>query len=1206
MDYQSKTKKELIHELERLKAENALLNENSKSDFNKRKQVEDEKIKQSGLISSLLDSIPDLVFFKDTKGVYIGCNPTFAEFVGKSKNDIIGKTDYDLFEKEVADLFRYFDKKMIQLELPRRNEEWVTYPDGKRVLLDTLKTPYYTEEGVLVGILGISRDITKSKKVEEKLRESETKFNKIFNSSPALMLLLSVSDRRIMEINDTFLQKTGLTKEDVLGQLVTEIGILNFKESDEQIDRVLKNQDRIIGLEIFLNTKTGANINGLLSREIIEISGKKYFLAVITDITAIKNTEADLEESREKYRGLSEASFEAIFISEKGLCIEQNLAAEKMFGYTNEEAMQRYGTEWIVPEDRDMVMRKMISGDENPYEATALRKDGSTFPCVLRGKMMHYKGRDVRVTSLTDITLRKQAEHALLESSKKWEAIISASPDGIGMVSFDGKLEFMSEKLAEMYGFSLQEKDEFIGKSIFDFIDSTYHKSLSDNIRNLIEGKDADKITEYLAIRKDNSRFYVDVNSKVLLDSHGNPSNILFIERDITQRKSAEVAMNQQTRMQQVLMDMASAYINIPLSQVNDAINKSLEEMGEFVSADRSYIFSYDYINQITSNSYEWCNIGIEPQIEDLQDIPFSMFPEWVETHKKGQIMYIEDVLALPDGSLKDILMPQGIKSLLTVPMMSGNDCIGFVGFDSVREHHLYDIREITLLELFSHMLVNVTNRTLAEKALIQTNINLESAIAKANEMAEHAEMASKAKSMFLASMSHEIRTPLNAIIGFSQLMSRDPLLTNQQKDYNNSIIRSGEHLLTLINDILELSKVEAGRLELSSTNIDLCVLFDDLKLYFNESIKAKHLQFKFKISDNLPRFVVVDDNKLRRIFVNLIGNAIKFTNQGEVSVKVFFEPELESFGKLKVEIKDSGPGIPEDELNNLFKHFVQTSSGIKKGSGSGLGLALSHELARLMGGQISVTSEVGVGSVFTFSIQLAEGREEAVRKINKQRVIGIQKNAKDIYRILVVDDTKVNLMVMVNMLKSVGFVTDTAMNGEEAITKFEEWNPHLILMDMVMPIMDGYEATRIIKSSEKGKQTPIIVQTANSFDEERKNTSKLEIEGFISKPFKENELFDTIGKFLGLEYFYEENEEPNPSLITVDEKEIFKSIVELPDYLVLEMRQAIDIADLDRFIELINQIDTKKEHLIQLFISSARNYDYIYLQKLLNMKEIK
>jgi len=216
MNYQNKTKEELIKELERLKAENTLLKENSKSDLNKRKLVEDEKTKQSGLISSLLDSIPDLVFFKDTEGVYLGCNPTFSEFVGKPKDEILGKTDYDLFDKEVADLFRYFDKQMISHKLPRRNEEWVTYPDGRSVLMDTLKTPYYTDDGLLVGILGISRDITRNKEVEEKLRESETKFSKIFNSSPALMLLLSASDSRIIEINDTFLQKTGLTKEDVL------------------------------------------------------------------------------------------------------------------------------------------------------------------------------------------------------------------------------------------------------------------------------------------------------------------------------------------------------------------------------------------------------------------------------------------------------------------------------------------------------------------------------------------------------------------------------------------------------------------------------------------------------------------------------------------------------------------------------------------------------------------------------------------------------------------------------------------------------------------------------------------------------------------------------------------------------------------------------------------------------------------------------
>ena len=1348
MNDQDKTKEELIEEIKELQHELNSLKALSGDDINGNKQAEKEINREAGLIASLLDSTPDLIFFKDTEGVYLGCNPAFAEYIGKSRNEIIGKTEYDLFDKEHADLFTYNDQKVLKQKLPRKNEEWVLFPDGRKAFLETVKTAYWADDGSVLGILGISRDTTESKIAEEKIKESETKFNTIFNNSPALMLLLSVSDRRISEVNNTFLQKTGVSRDEIIGKLVTDVELLNFSDTQKNINNLLQKDQSVHSVEMYLTTKSGLVINGLFSRELIEVAGKQYFLAVITDISQIKQAEealllahkslsdilqaaihtsiistdtngtitvfskgaeemlgysaheivgkktsalfhieseliergieltqelgrpiegfdvftakaqiqgyeerswtylhkngtiifvnlivttiknineevigflgiatditrskkaeAELEESREKYRGLSEASFEAIFISEKGICIEQNLAAEKIFGYTTEEALVRSGTDWIVPEDREMVMQKMLSGDEDPYEARALKKDGTTFPCVLQGKMMHYKGRNVRVTSLADVTARKQAEEAFLESSKKWEAIISASPDGIGMVSFEGKLQFMSEKLAEMYGYSVDQKDINIGKSIFDFIDPSNHEMLADNFRNLLERQGENKITEYLAIKKDNSRFYVDVNSTVLLDAQGNPSNILFIERDINTRKQSEKALIQQTNMQKVLMDMASNYINIPLNQVSNAINKSLKEMGGFVSADRSYIFNYDFIKQITSNEYEWCFEDVEPQIDELQDVPLKMIPDWVTTHQKGKIMYVEDVLALPEGDLKDILSPQGIKSLLTVPMMSGDECIGFVGFDSVKNHHQYDNKEITLLELFSHMLVNITNRTKAEKELIETNLNLESAIAKANEMAAQAEMANKAKSVFLASMSHEIRTPLNAIIGFSQLMRRNQILSVIQKEYNNSIIRAGDHLLALINDILELSKVEAGRLELSPANIDLNALFADIQLFFNESAQSKRLQFSFETAANLPRYVIVDDNKLRRIFVNLIGNAIKFTNQGYVSVRTRFEKLNEDTGKLIIEIQDSGPGIPENELDNLFKHFVQTSSGLKKGSGTGLGLALSHELAILMGGSITVSSELGKGSVFTFDILIKEGKSEAVQDMITKHVLYIDKEPHESYRILVVDDAKVNLMVMVNMLKSVGFETAIAENGEEAIAKFMEWNPHLILMDINMPVMDGFEATRHIKSTEKGKLTPIIVQTASSFEEERKKIISVDVDGYISKPFREQELFSILGNTLGIQYIYEEDKLSVVQEKYLEKESIIEEIAKLPFDLVSQMQEAIGIADLDLLIELINKIVPANPELAQWLLALANNYDYNYLQQLLDNKEMK
>jgi len=307
----------------------------------------------------------------------------------------------------------------------------------------------------------------------------------------------------------------------------------------------------------------------------------------------------------------------------------------------------------------------------------------------------------------------------------------------------------------------------------------------------------------------------------------------------------------------------------------------------------------------------------------------------------------------------------------------------------------------------------------------------------------------------------------------------------------------------------------------------------------------------------------------------------------------------------LIAEIQDSGMGIPENELSKLFKHFVQTSTGISKSSGSGLGLALSRELAVLMGGGITVTSEVGKGSVFTFQVEIKIGKAGAHENIIRKRVAGIEKGQEN-YRILVVDDKVENLQVVVNLLKMVGFETMEAVNGVEAITKFEAWNPHLILMDMRMPVMDGYEATRRIKLTEKGTLTPIVALTASSFENERRKTIALGMQGHIRKPFRESELFGTIGNVLGIKYIYEEESSITHEKYYASNEAIADDISKLPSKLVSQMIDAVAVADLDRLIELIHTIESSNLDLAYHLIDLANNYDYTYLKQLLIKKEVE
>lgn len=473
----------------------------------------------------------------------------------------------------------------------------------------------------------------------------------------------------------------------------------------------------------------------------------------------------------------------------------------------------------------------------------------------------------------------------------------------------------------------------------------------------------------------------------------------------------------------------------------------------------------------------------------------------------------------------------------------------------------------------------------------------IEAALIKAKQ---ESEAANKAKSIFLSNMSHEIRTPLNAIIGFSQLMKRDINLSSQQKEYNTAIIRAGEHLLELINEILELSKIEAGRIVLNPTSIDLHALCDDIYMMFRERANDKHLQLIFENSDDLPRYVMVDEGKLRQLFVNIIGNAIKFTDEGGVAIRTQAISSEGGKSYLIVEVQDSGPGISEEEIGKLFRHFEQTSTGVKKGTGTGLGLALSRELALLMGGDITVSSKVGEGSIFTFKIEFTAGNESEIEKPDTKRVLSIADKSKS-YTILVVDDKKENLQVAVNLLELVGFRTEEAVDGKEAIEKVIASKPDLILMDMRMPVMDGYEATRIIKAMDDCKEIPIVALTASTFEDERKRIEALKMQGYIRKPFRESDLFNTIGKTLNIKYIYEN--EPEEVVTDNVESEIISSEIildKLPDSFIKEMQEAISVADLDKVILLISGIEKDFPALSKKFMEMANKYEYGQIEELL------
>ena len=450
----------------------------------------------------------------------------------------------------------------------------------------------------------------------------------------------------------------------------------------------------------------------------------------------------------------------------------------------------------------------------------------------------------------------------------------------------------------------------------------------------------------------------------------------------------------------------------------------------------------------------------------------------------------------------------------------------------------------------------------------------------------ELAEAANQAKTSFLANMSHELRSPLNAILGFTRVLLRNRSIFGESKEYVNIIGRSGEHLLSLIDQVLDLSKIEAGQTTLDNRAFNLHRLLHDLEDMFVLKAETKGLSLKFEWEKFLPQYVIADEIKLRQVIINLLTNAIKFTDQGQVtlSINLSSNPEADpanskdpGLSRLNCAVEDTGCGIAPEEMNKVFEAFAQTQSGLHTTEGTGLGLALSRRFVQLMGGEIHVDSVVNQGSTFKFSADVIVTQAPAKPKSSTSRTVVGLKPDQPRYRILIVDDQWTNRQLIIKLLSeldspSAGFDVQEATNGEEALAAWESFHPQLVWMDLRMPGMDGYEATRRIKSHSKGQETIIIALTASAYEEERAAVLATGCDDFMRKPFKEADLFELLHHHLDVQFLYSDEVQEGEPHLEPSELPV-ADLSQLPGELLKDLRQGAEQVDTELLAEVIAKI---------------------------------
>jgi two-component system, sensor histidine kinase and response regulator len=980
-----------------------------------------------------------------------------------------------------------------------------------------------------------------------------------------------------------------------------------------------------------------------------------------------------VRQSEDLLRAIAESTPVLMFLTQRqdGVITYANSTASQQLGLETAAILGHYLREFYAnPRDEDQLLQLLEQqGYVRDYELQILRADGTSIWVSASIHPLPLNPSHTLLTTLYDISDRKQAQEILTGYTQQLEqqvehrtAELRSATERLEYLLSSSAVVIYSCKPEKGYPttFVSQNANQLLGYEAAEMIEDP------DLFCRHIYPEDLDCIEEELATQLFSQGFYIceyrfrhkngtyrwmSDRIRLIRDADGLPIECIGCLIDITERKHIEEALQESVQREKAL-STAIEKMRQTLD-IETIFATTTAELRQAIKCDRVllYRFNPDWSGEFVAESVtnKWPSLlqHCDPTllnnpishkncaVKDLTNTDLIRDTYLQETQGGAYIKGI-NYLAIADiyqagftPCYVKLLERFQAKAYITVPVFCGDKLWGLLATYQNQKPREWKETEINVVVHVGNQLgVALQQADLLAKTRQQSEALQQAVLA--------ADTANRSKSEFLANMSHELRTPLNAILGFSQIMNRDKSLSLEHQKNLGIINRAGEHLLGLIDDILEVSKIEAGRITFNESSFDLLQLLDNLNKMLQLRSESKGLQLLFEYSSNIPQYVRTDEGKLRQVLLNLLGNAIKFTSTGGVTLRVksklgngslvmengqelpitLDQSPITNY-RLCFEIEDTGPGIATEEIHLLFEPFGQTATGRKSGQGTGLGLPISQKYVTLMGGNIKVSSTPEQGSLFAFDIQITLADKALVQTtVTQQKVLRLATNQPE-YRILVVDDILESRILLVKLLTSIGFSVCEAENGQQAVSVWENWQPHLIFMDMRMPILDGYEATREIRIQEQKRReassitldqlpitkTIIFALTASAFEEQRQKILAIGCDDFIRKPLQTEILFEKIRQSLGVKYDYEEESSGEAQTNKVEqilsEADYHRLLSQMPPEWLAKVYEAASECCDDIISELIEEIPPEQATLANALTDLIENFQFKKIIKL-------